>query len=80
MHIFEFVICNPDNRIIHVAQNCGSGYTSKVFDCNVGYTSNFIMNGNFIFVAKYKVSFIIIVHMCIPTYFIIMCLDVEKPF
>ena len=62
MHTYYELCFDPgyNSRILHTAQNCGDGYTSKVLDCNLGYTSTVIFNGNYIFAAKFKVRKLLI--------------------
>ena len=43
-----------NNRIIYVAKNSGSGYSSRVFDDNLGYIFTFILDGSYIFTDKVR--------------------------
>ena len=60
LYVYHKLCFNPgrNNRVLNIAQNFGDGYASKVFDCNLGYTSTIILNGNYIFAAKSKVKII----------------------
>lgn len=43
-----------NNRIIHVAKNFGSGYSSRVFDDDLGHIFTFILDGSYIFADRVR--------------------------
>lgn len=53
-YIYHNLCFNPghNDRILHIAQNFGGGYTSKVFDSNLGLAARVIFDDNYIFAAK----------------------------
>ena len=59
-----------------MATNFGGGYTSAVFDNNLGYTTNFVLDGTFIYIGKVRVIIIILyvnmhVYHCVRTMFLV---------
>ena len=49
--------------MFYVASNSGSGYTSKLFDRNLGHFDSFILDGSYIFAGQVR-KIIIIKHVC----------------
>ena len=41
--------------MLYVATNYGGGYVSKLFDPDLGYFYNFILDGDFIFVSRVRI-------------------------
>lgn len=69
-------VCIPGNdEVIYVATNSGGGYTSRVFDNNLGSVDTFILDGVYIFADK--VSIIVIVKAYVRTY-VYLCIYIHK--
>ena len=41
-----------NSKILYVANNPGHGYVNKLFESNLRYFHNFLMDGDFIFASK----------------------------
>ena len=53
--MLHFALCiSVNNRVFHVASNSGSGYTSQVFDCNLGHFDSFVLDGSYIFAGQVR--------------------------
>ena len=61
-------LCVPDNnRMFYIASNSSNGYTSQLFDRNLGYFDSFILDGSYIFAGQVR-KIIIIKHVMCPAY------------
>ena len=53
--IIKHVCIAGNDETVYVATNSGGGYTSRVFDNNLGSVDTFILDGKYIFADKVSI-------------------------